>query len=96
VPFTCLPEFADSRLEGEADVFGVNPLSLGGFCVGIWRGRFTNELLPPQPSEVARNDILEARKIDQESFKKHGIAFGIGYGFQMWLNCKIVNSNGLD
>jgi hypothetical protein len=59
-------------------VLGVNPLSLGSFCVEITREWKTNKLRRPGPFEVTQN-IFSAQKIDQESSKKHGIAFAIGY-----------------
>jgi hypothetical protein len=69
---------ADDKLVNESDVFGVHPVSLSSFCVEITRERRTSELQRPRPFEVTQN-IFNAQKIDQESSKKHGIAFAIGY-----------------
>ena len=68
----------DSKLENEADVLGVNPLSLGSFCVKITKGSHINKLRQHRSSEIIRKNIFKPQKVDQESFKKHGIAFSIG------------------
>jgi hypothetical protein len=69
----------DNKLENEADVLGVNPLSLGSFFVEIFRRRVTNQLEQPLFSDATQQGIIKAQKIDQQSSKKHGITFTIGY-----------------
>ncbi|KUJ20085.1 uncharacterized protein LY89DRAFT_731318 [Mollisia scopiformis] len=74
---------ADEALTTESDISEIDPLSLAGFKILIRRRLVTTT--PKDPATVYKLEnrgtrVFRAQKVDQESFKKHGITFATGLG----------------
>jgi len=70
----------DETLVNEADVLGIDPRDLASFTVIVFRRLVMPDLVDySEQANSFGNDFWRAQKVDQESFKKHGITHATSY-----------------